>query len=241
MNGIILHTKYCFMPNKLGGCGVQGKSVDLLEYGATGKVDRGLSEILKTFEAAYPYLLFIARANNIMDPFDKRVVEAYWIGNELLERIDKKLFYDWCYNRYGKTTDKRLIKILVGKVPMGALPHHSFHVFNSYLRNQHFSDLLYFINQCRISNGKVINIDGPKVEVEYRPIILGLTGLSLGDLEEKTVLTKINDKSFVSSIKVGDQITFHWGWACEIISNSRAVKLEKYTSSQLKLFNQMDI
>ena len=29
-----------------------------------------------------------AAANGIGDPFDPRVVEAYWLGNELLERVD---------------------------------------------------------------------------------------------------------------------------------------------------------
>ena len=36
------------------------------------------------FAAAWPYLELIAGAHGIDDPLDERVVEAYWVGNELL-------------------------------------------------------------------------------------------------------------------------------------------------------------
>ena len=39
-----------------------------------------------------PYLRLIAAANGIADPLDRRVVEAYWLGNGLLERTDLPAF-----------------------------------------------------------------------------------------------------------------------------------------------------
>jgi hypothetical protein len=60
------------MPNKLGGCGIQAKAGDLFEYAALGVVDPGLEAMLKEFEAAYPYLKFIAEQTGIIDPFNKR-------------------------------------------------------------------------------------------------------------------------------------------------------------------------
>ena len=42
----------------------------------------------RQFDGAWAYLESIARAAGIADPLDERVVEAYWIGNDLLDRVD---------------------------------------------------------------------------------------------------------------------------------------------------------
>lgn len=237
MDGLVLEAKYSFMPNRIGGCGIQNHSADILEYGSKGFSDKGLSEILKTFEVAYPYLRFIANENNITDPFDARVVEAYWLGNSLLDRIDKVKFYRWCFERYSKKVDSKAIKLLVGKVPLGALPHHSFHVFNSYLRNTNYAPILHYINECLITCGTVKEVSGSNVIVEHQPITFGIHGLNIGKVETKKIRTKIGDKGFVKAIKPGDLISFHWSWACDRINDSQAKALDRYTKSQLKLFN----
>ena len=41
----------------------------------------------RCFSGAWPYLELIASANAIADPLDARVLEAYWVGSELLEGI----------------------------------------------------------------------------------------------------------------------------------------------------------
>ncbi len=48
-----------------------------------------------------PYLQLIARSNDIADPFDARVVEAYWIGNELLDGVEVRQLYDSLVERFG--------------------------------------------------------------------------------------------------------------------------------------------
>jgi hypothetical protein len=225
------------MPNKLGGCGIQSKAGDLFEYAANELVDPGLTELLKNFEAAYPYLKFIAEQTGINDPFDKRVVESYWIGNDLLKMIDKKAFYQWCYERYGKQASPKALKLLVGTVPKGALPHHSFHVFNSYLRNKHFDKILHFINECKISSGVVTAENGDCITVNYSPIVLGLKGFSLGELSEKNVYFKLGDKGFIDKPKIGETISFHWGFVCDKLTDEQNRNLKKITSEQLRLFN----
>ena len=52
----------------------------------------GLELLARQFAGAWPYLEFIAGVSGIKDPLDRRVVEAYWLGNDLLERIDMKTF-----------------------------------------------------------------------------------------------------------------------------------------------------
>lgn len=238
MKGLIVQAKYCFMPNRLGACGAQNKKEDLFEYAVCGAEDTGLEEILKTFEAAYPYLKFIAEANGIANPFEEKVVRAYWLGNSLLDFVDKQKFYHWCFERYGKMVDKKIIKLLVGKVPLGAVPHHSFHVFNSYLRQRNYSKVLHYINECRVSSGKVVKLDRSSATVEWTPIKLGVRGLSFGETEKRDVLFKFQDKSFVKDLTPGDIVSFHWGWAAERISPQQEKDLSFYTRKQLDLFNE---
>src|SRR5690349_16491491 len=86
--GPLLFARYAYPPNALGLCGADVRHT-LLEYGAAGESDEGLAELARTFEGAWPYLELIAGANRIEDPLDVRVVEAYWVGNELLDRVDR--------------------------------------------------------------------------------------------------------------------------------------------------------
>src|SRR5207249_2775873 len=81
--------RYGFMPNKLRYCGGDDNRT-LLEYGLAQEVDHDLERILRKFTGALPYLTLIARANGIADPFDDRVVEAYWLRNDLPRTFDAR-------------------------------------------------------------------------------------------------------------------------------------------------------
>ena len=50
-------------------------------------VDQGLVQQVQAFSGAWPYLELISAGCDIRDPLDQRVVEAYWVGNELLDRV----------------------------------------------------------------------------------------------------------------------------------------------------------
>ena len=76
----------CEMANELGITPL------LKEYAFSGGKscsEEQIKEALKKL-ASYFYYLAIARANGISDPFDFRVVEAHWIGNELLDKVASK-------------------------------------------------------------------------------------------------------------------------------------------------------
>ena len=82
--GTLRFVRYAFMPNRLRYCGGDDNRT-IFQYALEGVTDGGLTPLLRKFGGALPYLQLIARANGIADPFDERVVEAYWIGNDLLE------------------------------------------------------------------------------------------------------------------------------------------------------------
>src|SRR4029079_18121390 len=89
-SGPVLFARYAYGPNRFGYCGPDDAD-ELLEAGAAGQ-DRVLRALAQRFEGAYPYLALIARSAGIADPLDRRVVEAYWLGSELLRDVPVSAF-----------------------------------------------------------------------------------------------------------------------------------------------------
>src|SRR5262245_40871840 len=85
--GPLLFARYAFPPNDRGLCGPDDRAA-LRGYAPAGVADHpGLVQLARGFAGAWPYLQLIAAANRIADPLDRRVVEAYWIGNDLLDSV----------------------------------------------------------------------------------------------------------------------------------------------------------
>ena len=98
--------RYAFMPNRLRYCGGDDNRT-LFQYGIEHVIDGGLPSVLRRFTGAFPYLQLIARSNGISDPFDQRVVEAYWIGNDLLNHVEARLLCDSLLERFDKQMQRR--------------------------------------------------------------------------------------------------------------------------------------
>jgi len=241
--GVLRCARYAFMPNRLSFCGPD-KNKDLFEYCCGEETDRGLNIILKEFQTLYPYLKFIAENNHIKDAFDKRVVEAYWIGNELLEDISRsKIYYHLLddLKLKKKLSKKKLSKISEG-IKLGFKPHHSYHVLGVWKQNQYLNSLqvLTSVDLCRISWGVVKKINKSDLDVEYAPLILEENKLRLGKEVIKKINYKISDKNFIKNIKIKDWISFHWGFACEVLNNSQIKNLKKYTEEGIILANKKE-
>ena len=135
-NGLLMFAKYAFPPNTLQLCGPQkGDSIfEILTDKNPSDNSRELEEALLQFEGAVPYLRLIAQENNIKDIFDERVVEAYWLGNSLLNSVSAKNVYSNIENRFKKAMNKKdWLWLVSGSMPDGK-PFHGFHVFDVYRR-----------------------------------------------------------------------------------------------------------
>src|SRR5579859_1535736 len=106
------------MPNRLQYCGGDDNGT-ILEYAVADTREPPLDRLLRKFTGALPYLALIARRNGIADPFDERVVEAYWVGNELLERVEAVELYDHLKQRYGRELSARTMDRVAAKAPAG--------------------------------------------------------------------------------------------------------------------------
>ena len=237
MDGTLTFAKYAFMPNRLTYCGGNDNKA-LFDYCVANQTDPGLVFILQKFQAALPYLKLIAKSNHIADPFDARVVEAYWLGNELLDRVDLAYFYNSLQERFAKQLSPKALRWLLSKPPIGARPHHSFHVFDVHSRTGTLTHSLDTMENCRIGWGQITEIGATHFIVEHQPLVWKDGKLRLGDLREKKVMRQIDGMGFVDNCRVGDYVSFHWNWACETLTPRQVRNLKKYTEYHLALANQ---
>jgi hypothetical protein len=244
--GTVLFTRYAFMPNHLQRCGPlrAQDNQTIFEYAVAGETDPYFTSLLCEFQAAYPYLQLIARTTGHADPFDLAVVEAYWIGSDLLERVEVRQFHRSIEERFGRLVDQKHLDYLLGKAPAGARPHHSFNVFDVQRFTQEKTHTLHTMEKCRIGWGQVRAIEASHFVVEYQPLEWGAPasngrgGLVLGAPRYGRVLRQLGGKGFADRAQEGDWISFHWDWACDVLTESQRAQLEKWTRHHLRLANE---
>jgi hypothetical protein len=252
--GPLLFGRYAYPPNALGYCG-PGDPGGLLElaaipepaHSAAASKERAIAakeiaERVRCFEGAWPYLQLIAGSNNIADPLDRRVVEAYWIGNALLDSVTPKLLAASIESRFrrrvGRTWD-RLAEVLAA----GSLPHHSFHVFAVYpwiglLRAGHVNEPLRVLDQCRVRWGQVEQVDGNLAAVRTRPLSWDGSRLAYGDAGLETVSQSSDGMGFVKKLCPGDWVSLHWDWICDRLTNNQRNALAHFSALSLAAVNR---
>jgi hypothetical protein len=214
-SGLLLFARYAYPPNLLGYCGPADHAA-LSGYLGEDRDDGGLKGLAQRFEGAYPYLRLIAEANGVEDPFDSRVVEAYWIGNALLERVGVPSFFESLKERFRPRMQRSELSWLARTLAGGSKPHHNFHVFDIYrraglMRDDRASIALDRMDQCRISWGRVIAVEGVELIVDRSPLALVDGRLALGP----AVAMRITGNARRDELRPGDIVSIHWNWACD--------------------------
>ncbi len=228
---------YAMAPNERGFCGPTDHRL-LADRLRAGGEDDELAALVKGFDGPLPYLRLIAGANGIDDPFDPAVVEAYWLGNELLDAVDPHDCADALIRAFAgqPTVDPRRIAATAD----GASPHHGYHVMVTYP----WMDLvaagrvaaLVPLDSCRIRPAEVMSVQGQRVTVLVRPLELGEQGVCLG--AARTVAVRPLDRPDQSPVVEGDQVTLHWDHLCETLSKRETAGLVDRTVGVLDLVNQ---
>ena len=241
MKGILRCSRYSFGPNRLHYCGPDANA-ELRAQIEAGATDFGLAKLLKQFKTLYPYLLHIAEANRIKDPFDDRVVEAYWLGNKLLEVVEKRKLHRFLIDNLEvkKLIGSKEFRWVEEKISQGAVPHHSFHVFNIWRRtgNSDVPHSLQSLDECRVSSGTVTSINGPEIIVLTEPLIYTSGKLVLGKPVSKILIRELQAEYDIEQIKPGQIVSIHWSVPCEVITKKQATALKKYTLKSIALTNQ---
>lgn len=237
-SGLITCARYAFPPNHLQYCGPL-KAAEIKAYLKESASDKKLAEIIAQFETLHPYLTYIAHENGIADPFDARVVEAYWVGNNLLSSLSQKSLYNHFADSLSlkkRLTNKEL-EWLIGKIPKGALAHHTFHVLNVFTRTGHHSvkHTIETMDSCRIGWGALKSIHNNSVVLSTKPLILEKNKLTLGKEREKTIAIPSGISPSVKDI--GSIYTYHWDTICDQITQVQENNLIAVTNSAIRLAN----
>ncbi len=240
-DGLLLFARYAFPPNRLGYCGSDDHQ-SLFGYLTDDRADAGLLNLARKFEGAYPYLRLIAEANALPDPFDRRVVEAYWIGNRYLERVTASPFYESLKDRFLPRIGMRELSWMGGTISEGAKPHHTFHVLEIYrraglLRDARAAIALDRMDQCRISWGRVKLVEGAELVVDRLPLVLEDGRLGLGRPATARIVRKIDSRGYLDDLRPGDMVSIHWNWACDRLDRQALRQLMRCTRRAIEHAN----
>jgi len=234
MDAIELAARYSFIPNRLKYCGPEDADKVFFDYIITKKNKERVKELLHDFKALRLYLELIAKNNN-KQPFDKEVVEAYWIGNSLLDNVNNQEIRSLILNEFTKQgLPKTTAQELADNTPVGITPHHSFHVLHVNFITKKVDPHITNLDKCRISWGIVKKVEDTHLLIEYKPVISADGKTVLGKPKEKRVNYL---KEFFDSIKEGDAVSVHWDLAIEKLNNERLANIERYTLKNIGVMN----
>lgn len=237
-DGPLLFVRYAYPPNALGYCGPDDFAA-FREYAVAGVADQGLVQLARAFSGAWPYLELISAGCGIPDPLDHRVVEAYWVGNELLDRVPVNKIGDSMADRFRQRVGNKF-QFLAEGVLAGGVPHHSFHVFGVYPwvgllgDDRKAARALTVLDRCRIRWGQVTAIDGVRLTVRSRPLLWDGRALSLGEPVTEIAETSVTGPD---EIGLGDWVSLHWHWVCDRLTDRQVRALRGYTLRHLGLVN----
>lgn len=232
MTGLKAAASYGFIPCQLGLCGPEDKKKKaIISQFLKGKkgLEQDIREILTNFKGAYPYYRLIARSNEIRSPFNRKVIEAYWTGNSLLEKVRPTDLADMMRKDFlplGKMPEEK-----IKNLPGAAIPFHSFHVLFIGSITGRFKGTERGLDLCRVSWGRIRKIKRDKLVVSRQPLKFG----------KKIVLGKpaeiiINwNKDILSRVGGSDWVSIHWNTAIEKLNPEKLKNLEKYTERVLKI------
>ena len=235
MEGLELSAAFALAPNSKSYCGKPSFRKAFAAYlrEKNGKTRAALEKSLKRFTAHYAYLQLIASSNG-RKPFDRRVTEALWVGNSLLEKVPKENIAALIAKEFsgrGKLPAKTA-RALAASLPDGFVPHHSFHVLYLHTITGVIEPSVKNADSCRISWGTVVSTDRESAVIRSQKLVRKEGKLSLVSCLKRMKLccAGIN---LTGGIAKGDIVACHWGFAVMRLSKPQAVRLEKYTRANI--------
>jgi Family of unknown function (DUF6390) len=226
--GSLLFARYAYPPNELGYCGPDGAAA-LLRADAPDDI----AGRARQFDGAWAYLEFLAETAGIVDPLDEAVVEAYWIGNDLLDEVNSAALVTRLHDRFqgqlGGTWREA-----AGR----AAAHHSFHVFEVYpwaamLQRNPGPVAVSVLDRCRIRTGIVLDVSSDTAIVRSNPLTWNGTALVAGPAQDETVRWSSNGLSLLPGLAPGNLVTLHWDWLCDIITDRQRARVDSLEARQL--------
>lgn len=227
-----LASRFALPPNSLGYCG-KGTAPEKFKKCATYSACEGVEEEIGKFIVLYPYLETISQITKL-PTFSHEVIEAYWFGNNQLEKAKSSHYKILLENFKKQGVPDWLLDELKNKKPKKFIPTHLFQILHVGVGRASGSVPynLESINNCMIRWGKVEKFSGKKMAVVLN---------SLKIVRQKYKLVLIRgilpfNKTFLGPIKVGDAVAVHWNQVIKILTKTEERKLSLWTENVLDSF-----
>ncbi|HLY77188.1 MAG TPA: DUF6390 family protein [Thermoplasmata archaeon] len=236
MDGVALCARFSIATNRLQFCGPMDAEPALYRAITTARGDAEAREHLSRFEALMPYLEAIGRKHGL-DPFDRQVVEAYWVGNSLLDALDAADFRALLDALVRRGLPRSFAQRLGNHLPSTPLFHHAFHVSFVGVGNVtgHVETTLANMEACRPAWGTVharsastLTIERSSWAVRDGRLVVGPT------VPVKTAF----DPRVLPELGVGAPVVLHWGWPALQLEERQRVALEEYSRRSIESANE---
>jgi hypothetical protein len=236
MDGVALCARFSLATNRLQYCGPADAEPALYRAITTDGGRAEARDHLRRFEALMPYLEAIGRYHGL-DPFDERVVEAYWIGNDLLGPMGADEFRGLLEALVHRGLPRALAQQLGDHLPARPWFHHAFHVAFVGVGNVtgHVATTLANIEACRPAVGTVVACRGTTATVERSAWTVHRQRLAPGDPVRVEV---VYDPNVLPDLRPGATVVLHWGWPAIELEGERRRTLEAYTRRALDSANE---
>lgn len=216
--------QYAYPPNELGYCGPAGADA-MLDPGATAEIGRRARQ----FEGAWAYLELLAEYAGATDPLDVAVVDAYWVGGDLLDQVAPAALVARLEDRFcgqpGGTWREAATR---------ATAHHAFQVFEVYpwaellRQGRPAAPAVQVLDRCRIRVGEVTAVDGETVTVVSRPLAWDGHVLAEADPVGEVARWSVDGNALIDVPAVGETVALHWDWVCQVIDAERAGTIREW-------------
>jgi len=236
MDGVALGARFSIATNRLAYCGPADAESALYEAIVTGTGSPRAREALSRFEALMPYLEAIGAANG-KDPFDPAVVEAYWIGNDLLRAVDRPRFLGLLEALTRRGLPASIARRLAAHLPAEPPAHHVFHVafVGVGAVTGHVPTTLPNIEACRPAAATVVAVGANELTVEGPSVRADGPGLALDGRHRRTVRY---DPRVLPGVRAGERVALHWSWPALALDERRGQQLDRWTARSLAVANE---
>lgn len=236
MDGVSLAARFSIATNRLNYCGPAEAEPALYRAIVSGTGSDAARRALEGFEALWPYLDAIGRKHHL-DPLDEKVVEAYWIGNELLDRFDREDFRSLLTALMRRGLPASIAERLARHLPREPIPHHLFHVgfVGVGAVTGHVPTTLPNVEACRPAAATVVSVEGETLRLRRTPLRTEEGRLLPGDPREESVPF---DRRALGDVRAGREVVLHWGWPALELSRAQARALNAYSERALSAANE---
>lgn len=232
-SGLRQFSRYACSPNELGYCGPDVASA--FEDVARGReVSIDLRHAATQFSGVWIYLTILGKLLD-RDPLDPELVRGYWIGNDLVDSVDRNMFWNELISVIGARAGSYW-KHLDDSLRNEAAPTHVFHVLGVYPWTRLLStgrpEPVVVLSSCCILPGVVTAIGDGVADVDATTFTWQQGALVLG--EESLPAVPI---SFGDDLEVGQSVALHWRGICDRLTPDEADRLKRDLERQLGFVN----